>query len=177
MNHQDFTTLYNGKFYNYDNAYWPECVDLFKGYYRDVKGYIITVALGTAYNYWLNIEKTGLVRTDNPKEGDSVFSKFAIWNTEYGHVGIFERFGTVWGIKGWYQFDQLGDWEPNVGKEKPCKSRWYPLHKLYGYATLPDDVDARVQRLVKELGLNEPSKTKSYSQYDTCIIISKALYG
>lgn len=68
MNHTDFTTLYNGKYYNYDSAYGPECVDLFKGYYRDVKGYIVTATLGTAYNYWLNIEKTGLVKTTEPKE-------------------------------------------------------------------------------------------------------------
>lgn len=172
MNHTDFTTLYTGKYYNYDNAYWPECVDLFKGYYRDVKWYIITVALGTAYNYWLNIEKTGLVKTVSPKEGDAVFSKFKIWTVEYGHVGIFEKYGHENGVDGWYQFDQLWDWEPNIGKEKPCKSRFYPFSKLYGYATLPDNVDARVQRFVKKYKLQQPSKTKNYSQYDTCIILS-----
>lgn len=172
MIHKDFIAQWDGEFYNYDTVYWPECVDLFKGYYRDIKWYIITVALGTAYNYWLNLEKTGLIRTDNPKEGDTVFSKYKQGNVELGHVGIFDRFGTVWGIKGLYQFDQLGDGAPNVGKEKPCKLRWYPLSKIYGYGTLPNEVDERVQRFVKKYKLQQPSKTESYSQYDTCIILS-----
>lgn len=130
------------------------------------------MALGTAYNYWLNIEKTGLVRTEAPIEGDAVLSRYSQGGVEMGHVGIFEKFATVSGVHGWYQFDQLGNGAP-VGGESPCKSRFYPFSKLYGYATLPDDTDARVQRFVKEMKLKQPSKMKVYSQYDMCIILSK----
>lgn len=45
MNHQDFVKKYTQKFYEYDNAYGSECVDLFKGYYRDVKEFRINVSL------------------------------------------------------------------------------------------------------------------------------------
>lgn len=177
ITHAEFVKKYDGKFYNYDNAYWPECVDEFKWYYRDVKWFIIKVALGTAYNYWVNLEKTWLVRTDNPKEGDAVFSKYRQGKVELGHVGIFVRFGTVWGVKGVYQFDQLGDGAPNVGKEKPCKTRWYPLTQIYGYGTLPetDEAELRVQAVVRELGLKQPSKVLPYTQYQICLIISRLL--
>lgn len=170
MLHNEFVKTWNNKYYNYDTVYWPECVDLFKWYYRDVKNYVIKVALWTALNYWNNIEKTGLIKTKEPKEWDAVFSTYL----NYGHVGIFERFATVNWTDGWYQFDQLGNWEVVWG-ESPCKSRFYPFYKLLGYATLKqvDEVDERVQRFVTKYGLKQPSKEKPYTQYETCIILSK----
>ncbi len=43
--HAEFCTQWKGKPYHYDNVYGAECVDLFKGYSRDVKGITIQVAL------------------------------------------------------------------------------------------------------------------------------------
>lgn len=172
MNHTEFIKIWNNKYYNYDTVYWPECVDLFKGYYRDVKSYVISVALWTADNYFKNIEKTGLVRTDKPKEWDVVFSKYKQGKVELWHVGIFERYDSLNWVSGWYQFDQLGNWEV-VGGESPCKSRFYPDSKLNWFATLTDEVEERVQRFVTKYYLKQPSKEKPYTQYETCIILSK----
>lgn len=130
MEHKKFLEKYDWKFYNYDTVYWPECVDLFKGYYRDVKLFTINVSLGAAKNYWKYIEKAGFTRTTTPVQWDATFTDY----TQWWHVGIFERFWKN-GVEWFYQFDQIGNWE-KVGGEKPCKLRFYPMSKLLWFATI-----------------------------------------
>jgi hypothetical protein len=168
MEHKKFLEQYDWKFYNYDTAYWPECVDLFKGYYRDVKEYRINVSLWSAKNYWISIEKAGFTRTTTPVQWDAAFSDY----TQWWHVGIFERFWTLWWVKWFYQFDQLGNWE-KVWGEKPCKLRFYPMSKLLWFATInkPDPTDKIVNDFADKYDIKWRSKTEPYTQYETLIIL------
>ncbi len=168
MKHDAFIKEYDWKPYNYDQVFWPECVDLFKGYYRDVKDYRINVSLGTAKNYWTSIEKAGFTRTKYPVEGDAAFSTYL----DMGHVGIFIRFWTSKWVEGWYQFDQLWNGE-KVWGEKPCKIRFYPMSKLLWFATINKPMnhilqfgekDCSLTSTINCIILNNPELAKVFTQ-------------
>ncbi len=176
MNHQDFIKKWTWKYYEIDNLYWAECVDLFKGYSRDVLWKTINVALWAAKKYYKDSAKWWGIKTPQPVQWDFAFTDF----TEWGHVGIFDHLEPSWLY--FWQFDQLGNW-PQVWGEKPCQLRRYPISKLLGYVTYnkpmptpPDPNDKIVEAFAKKYGIKGTSKTKSYSEFDTLLILSKILW-
>ena len=157
ITHKEFLRTWNWKYYNYDAVYGSECVDLFKGYSRDVSWKIITVSLWAAKNYYNDSDKWWGIKTNTPLQWDFAFTDY----TQWWHVGIFDHF-ELWG-KYFWQFDQIGNW-PVVWGEKPCKLRRYPISKLLWYVTYKT-MEEPLMPLNELRAIWNDSKTRKFNDY------------
>ena len=91
----EFVSKYNGQKVDYDKAFGPQCVDLFRQYCQDVVGCGHTGSVEGAKDLYLNYNKlpkekesfTRIANPKNPKPGD-----VAVWGesstNKYGHVAV-----------------------------------------------------------------------------------------
>jgi len=157
--HKQFCDEWNGKPYHYDNAFGAECVDLFKGYSRDVKGVVVPVALWPAKTYYTDSAKWGVIKTPQPVEWDFAFTDY----TEWWHVGIFVRIDKD--TRYFWQFDQIWNW-PKVWGEVPCKLRRYPISKLLWFVTYnKPSMDEPKMPLDELRKIWKECKTKKFNDY------------
>jgi len=94
MTHQEFVTKYNWRAIDYDGAYGPQCVDLFRQYLKEVLNVSQPPSVGGAKDLWNNYDPRYFDRINNgpldiPKKGD-----IPIWDARagggHGHVAIVE---------------------------------------------------------------------------------------
>lgn len=170
MNYQQFITKWVGKRYRENAQLGYQCTSLCKLYYQEV--YKITGLFfgGSAIN---GFQGKGNLKeyfdfVPTPKQGDLVFYNITPTNP-YGHVAIVD--------------DSKNILEQNGGRGSGT-GLWDDAIRLYkaptnvaGYMRLKtvDEVDKRVQEFADLWWIEWRSKTKTYSQYDTLVILSKIL--
>jgi len=174
MDIQEFVQKYNSssKPIDYDNAYGGECIDLIKYLFHEVY-WVRPWAIGNADQLFVDKHKfltkqwfTQIKGSKDLQYWDIIFLKTA---NIYRHVGIFLE-------DKWLHveiFDQIGNGD-KVGGELPPRIRTYAKTIVMG-VWRSDIVQKRVEAFVKKHGLKEPSKTESYTEYETCIILSKII--
>lgn len=162
---------------DYDNAYGGECLDLIKYLFHEVY-WVRPWKIGNADQLFVDKYKfltkqwfTQIKGSKDLQYWDIIFLKTA---NIYRHVGIFLE-------DKWLNveiFDQIGNGD-KVGGELPPRIRQYKKTIVMGAWRLnlneSDIIDKRVEDFAKAHGINPPSKTESYTQYETCIILSKII--
>ena len=129
-----FKSIWNGKYNNYDGLYGRQCTDLMRQYVKDVHGYEPYTAIpttGAAKNIFNNFKSnkyfTKILNTPNnvPKKGDIIFWGWYVTVTgPDGHVAIYDT-GDVFTFT---SFDQ------NYPTGQPCKFVKHGSNKfLHGY--------------------------------------------
>lgn len=175
MNHAEFCRDFIGKRIDYDGVFLYQCVDLARFYAEHVLGNKIGAFGGSAYTGWLNTawtfnelwEKVVYKKWLFPKQGDIIFFDKTTSNP-YGHVAVVDTRTTMIEQNGGRGSGSgTGDDAIRFNDIRTCLG-WYTLKKN-------DEVEKRVDKFVKTYGLKDPSKTEGYTQYETCIIISKVL--
>lgn len=130
MTLQQFVDKYNGKKWDFDNAYSAQCVDLFRFYNKEVLEISQPRGVAGAKDFWSNYDSDPILR-DNfekipntpefiPNPGDVM-----IWNGwygPYGHIAIVTRADIN-------KFTALSQNDP-TGRETHLKE--YTYSKVYG---------------------------------------------
>lgn len=170
MNHQEFLDKWLGKKFRESIALWYQCVALDKKYCEEVYGIKWLIFWGSAINGWNgmgNIQWRFERIEWLPQQWDLAFYAPTPTNSA-GHTGIVHSAKEIL-EQNWWAGTGTGQWVDAIRIHKaPANVVGYMRKK----DNLDDPVDKRVKLFVKKYNLKDPLKTVSYSQYDTCVILS-----
>lgn len=92
MTLQSFIDKYNGKILDFDGAYGGQCMDLYRGYVKEVLNYPQSPAVRGANNVWDTYLPDYYNRTENTPSGVPAEGDIIIWGDSvgtYGHIAIY----------------------------------------------------------------------------------------
>lgn len=97
MKLDEFIAKYNGKKVDFDGAFGPQCVDLYRQYCKDVHQIPHTGVVDGAKDLYLNYVKLPLEVQYFDKKNQGLCGDVVVWNSsptnKYGHVAIY--LGTI----------------------------------------------------------------------------------
>ena len=135
MNYNDFVNKYKGRFLDYDHAFGNQCVDLMRGFVKEVYGvnpYVAIPQTGYAKNIFYNFKDNAYFKkvlngpSNSPKKGDIVF-----WGT----------YPFITGIAGHVVLCDVADannlivFSQNYPTSSPCIFRKFNYRGVLGWLT------------------------------------------
>lgn len=165
ITHQNFLDKWLGKRYRETPELWFQCVAESKLYYDEVYWITGLSFWGSALNGW---NKKGNLQdildiVTIPQVGDMCFFNKTPTNPS-GHVWIYQDQKTLLEQNG-------GNWNWD-GLWSNAIRLWKMPKNILGYMRPREsENDKKVKYIVSKLGLQTPSKSQSYSEYDMCLIL------